>query len=158
MWKHMALSGAVITLVVVSLLYCISPGELELACSVMSNRAASQASQLLAIGSENLGKVVHAVRRTSPAEPPEGQATSDRPLNPDQFRPYDRADPLSCCRLLPGWPPIAAWAMMAGLLCAGTYMWRRRRRFASEGKRAYVLASAVRRMSEPEAGVEAKAG
>lgn len=160
MWKHMALSTVVITLVVVSLLYCISPGELELARAVLSRRASSQASELWAIGSENLGKVVHEVRRTGPAVFPEGQATSDRPRNPDPFRPYDRADAQSNWRLLPGWlrgpPPIAAWVMVTGLLCAGIYIWKRRRRFASEGKRAYVLARAVRRMSEPKAGVEAK--
>lgn len=139
----MAVSTAVITAVVVSLLYCISPGELETVGTVISYRVSSQASRLLETVSDNGAQVVDEVRQL---------------FNPDPFRPNNRPDSPVRWQPLPGWLwgplPIAAW--VTGLLCAGTYIRKRWYRFASEGKRANVLARAVRRMGEPEDAVPAK--
>jgi hypothetical protein len=83
-----------VTAVVIALLLCISPGEVESVCAVMSSHASSQVSRWLNIGSNNGGKVAEEIKgqisTVLPVLPPI-QARTVRGLDADP-PPYAEAD------------------------------------------------------------------
>jgi hypothetical protein len=66
MWKHMAVSAVMVTAVVIALLLCISPGEVESVCAEMSSHVSSRVSRWLNIGSDSGGKAAEEIKGQIP--------------------------------------------------------------------------------------------
>ena len=147
MIKRMAISGVLIGLLVASLLYCISPGEVEVVWSAARHRMSNQVDLILSETSNRGTKAIEQVQKA-----PVASSTTTgvvRKITPDPFRPFGPNRPSAANGFLVwlrGPEAVAVWLSMVALALAGKYALRRRFRFEAQQRMALTLSKAVREM------------
>jgi hypothetical protein len=141
MIKHAALSAILAALLAGALVYCISPGEVQIAWSIARNRISTQASDVQA---ETLHRGI--IDRVS-AQPAVSRAA--RKIAPDPFRPFASHHTTAPSRFviwLKGPEAVAVWLSIVAASVAAMFYRKRQFKFAMQQKMAITLSKAVRQM------------
>jgi hypothetical protein len=143
MVKHTAVIMILVALLVGGLMYCISPDEATIACSIAKYWASSQFDGIVALALHRGTKGVAQLRAQPAVLHPA------RNIRPDPFGPFARQQTAAASRSsswLKGPRAIAVWLSMVVVLLAARRFRKKRFKFAMEQKMAITLSKAVRQM------------